>query len=446
MSYPRYEGYKDSGVEWISEVPEHWSVLPCRAFVKEQDQRNVGLVSENYLSLMANVGVIPYDEKGDVGNKKPEDLSKCKLVSKGDLVINSMNYRIGSYGLSNLDGVCSPVYIVLRPRSEIIETSYAFRIFQNRTFQTYAQSFGNGILEHRAAINWDILKAINVPIPPRNEQLLILTFLNSETAKIDALVDEQKRLIELLKEKRLAVISHAVTKGLNPNVPMKNSGVDWIGEVPERWEVTRLKFLAYVQGGVAKGRDLSERDTIEVPYLRVANVQDGYLDLEEISLIKIAKHELPRYALRPGDVLMNEGGDFDKLGRGHIWRGEIAPCIHQNHVFAVRPTHIEPEWLNLLTSAAYGRFYFMSRSKQSTNLASISSSNIREFPTLCPPSAERRCIIEYVDTEVAKLDALTFQAESAITLLEERCSALISAAVSGKIDVRGVVPSEAEAA
>jgi type I restriction enzyme, S subunit len=150
MSFSRYECYKDSGEEWLGEVPEHWSVLPCRAFMTEQDTRNIGAVNENYLSLMANVGVIPYEEKGDIGNKKPEDLSKCKLVSKGDLVINSMNYRIGSYGLSELDGICSPVYIVLRPRPEIIERRYSFRVFENRTFQTYAQSFGNGILEHRA--------------------------------------------------------------------------------------------------------------------------------------------------------------------------------------------------------------------------------------------------------------------------------------------------------
>ncbi|MFY8043776.1 MAG: hypothetical protein ACOVOD_12715, partial [Rhodoferax sp.] len=111
--------------------------------------------------MMANVGIIPYEEKGDVGNKKPEDLGKCKLVEKGDLVINSMNYGIGSYGLSSLAGVCSPVYIVLRPRLDRIRDRFAFRVFENRAFQTHAQSFGNGILEHRAAINWDILKGIH---------------------------------------------------------------------------------------------------------------------------------------------------------------------------------------------------------------------------------------------------------------------------------------------
>ena len=114
MSLPRYPEYKESGAEWLGPIPSHWEAEPCRHFVVEQTAKNENAGNQAYLSLMANVGIIPYEEKGDVGNKKPEDLSKCKLVSKGDLVINSMNYGIGSYGLSDLNGVCSPVYIVLR--------------------------------------------------------------------------------------------------------------------------------------------------------------------------------------------------------------------------------------------------------------------------------------------------------------------------------------------
>ena len=144
---------------------------------------------------------------------------------------------------------------------------------------------------------------------------------------------EQQRLIELLKEKRQAVISHAVTKGLNPNAPMKPSGIEWLGDVPASWQVVALKRIADMQTGVAKGKDNGSRKTITVPYLRVANVQSGYLDLETVTTIDIPAEELPRYALKAGDVLMNEGGDFDKLGRGCLWGGQIDPCITQNHVF-----------------------------------------------------------------------------------------------------------------
>ena len=253
---------------------------------------------------------------------------------------------------------------------------------------------------------------------------------------------EQEKLIELLKEKRQAVISHAVTKGLDPTVPTKNSCIEWLGPVPVHWDIKRLKFVAHVQGGVAKGRDLGDANAMRVPYLRVANVQDGYLDLDEVAEIEIAHHELERYRLQAGDVLMNEGGDFDKLGRGHVWNGEIDPCIHQNHVFAVRCSGIEPEWVNLLTSAAYGRFYFMSRSKQSTNLASISSTNISEFPITCPPAEERAAIVLHVHSRVFSINALLLEAQHAIDLLKERRSALISAAVTGKVDVRGLADAQ----
>jgi type I restriction enzyme, S subunit len=438
MSFPRYPEYKDSGVEWLGQVPGHWDVLPCRAIVQERTAKNEGAECEDYLSLMANVGILPYAEKGDVGNKKPEDLSKCKIVTAGDLVINSMNYGIGSYGLSAYSGVCSSVYIVMTPMNHVVESRFAFRIFENKAFQTFAQSFGNGILEHRCAINWDILKPIGVPVPPQSEQRAILAFLDRETAKIDALVAEQHRLMELLKVKRQVVVSHAVTKGLNPHVRLKSSGIECIGDVPEHWVIIALKRIADVQTGVAKGKDNGSRNTISVPYLRVANVQDGYLDLEKVATMDIPVEDLPRYALKSGDVLMNEGGDFDKLGRGHVWEGQIDPCITQNHVFAVRPRNVESAWLNAITGSDFAQFYFMTRSKQSTNLASISSTNLMELPVLMPPKTEQQEILTFIANQTQSFDALTAEAQRAIDLMQERRTALISAAVTGRIDVRAV--------
>jgi type I restriction enzyme S subunit len=202
---------KDSGVEWLGEVPAHWRILPCRAIASEQTAKNDGATCQDYLSVMANVGVIPYAEKGDVGNKAPEDLSKCKLVAAGDIVINSMNYGIGSFGLSSFDGVCSPVYVILRPNNAVVETRFALRLFAHRGFQTYAQSFGNGILAHRAAIGWDTLKAIGVPVPPAEEQRQILKAVDSQTEKFDSLIAEVEAGVALLIERRSALISAAVT-------------------------------------------------------------------------------------------------------------------------------------------------------------------------------------------------------------------------------------------
>jgi len=230
--YKAYPEYKDSGVEWLGEVPTHWQLIPCRAVVSHIVNKNDDGKIRNYLSLMANVGVIRYEDKGDVGNKKPDDLTKCKIVKKGQLVINSMNYGIGSYGMSPFDGVCSSVYIILEPKENTLKR-YALRIFENTPFQKHLATFGNGILEHRAAIKWDDIKGQTTPLPCKDEQRNILKFLDHQTAKIDNLIERQQQLIELLKEKRQAVISHAVTKGLNPDVPMKDSGVEWLGDVPE---------------------------------------------------------------------------------------------------------------------------------------------------------------------------------------------------------------------
>lgn len=210
----------------------------------------------------------------------------------------------------------------------------------------------------------------------------------------------------------------------------KDSRISWLGQVPAHWELTRLKFIATVQTGIAKGKDNSGKDTIEVAYLRVANVQDGYLALDDIATIDIPLQDLPRYRLRPGDVLMNEGGDFDKLGRGHIWRGEIEDCIHQNHVFAVRPHAVSSEWLNRITSSDYAQFYFMSRSKQSTNLASISSTNVMELPVLLPSHQEQTAIAMFLDRETTKIDALIAEQGKLLNLLAEKRQATISHAVT----------------
>jgi len=221
-----------------------------------------------------------------------------------------------------------------------------------------------------------------------------------------------------------------------PYPAYKDSGVEWLGRVPEHWQVKRLKFIATVQTGIAKGKDNQGKDTVEVPYLRVANVQDGYLSLDDVTTIEIPREDLPRYSLRPGDVLMNEGGDFDKLGRGHVWQGEIEPCIHQNHVFAVRPAKVPSYWLNAFTGSQAAQFYFMGRSKQSTNLASISSSNVMELPVVVPPDDELPAVLSHLDIETARIDALVEKKIRFIGLLREKRQALITRAVT-----KGLVPN-----
>jgi|GEM_PF-187019 len=278
-------------------------------------------------------------------------------------------------------------------------------------------------------------------LPHADQRRAIVALLDGETARIDTLIAKQKQLIELLKEKRQALISQAVTKGLDPDVPMKDSGVEWLGEVPAHWEVVPMKMLASVQTGIAKGKTIELEHQTTVPYLRVANVQDGFVSIEDVRMLPMARGDVKRYLLRKGDVLMNEGGDFDKLGRGAVWNGSIDPCVHQNHVFAVRPRRVEPPWLAMVTSSRYIKFYFMALSKQSTNLASISSTNLMMAPIVVPPSDERHAILEFFASDSARVLVLIAKAEEAVQLLEERRTALISAAVTGQIDVTTHAPS-----
>ncbi|WP_434631279.1 hypothetical protein [Chromobacterium sp. CV08] len=435
--YKTYPEYKDSGVEWLGYIPLHWDV---KRFGQFFDERREKVSDEDHPALSVTMqGIVPQLEtvaKTDAGDNR-------KRVCQNDFVINSRSDRKGSAGISVHEGSVSLISIVMAPRG--IYPLYAHHLLRSYPFQEEFYRNGKGIVADLWSTNASELKNILLPSLPFAEQEAVANFLDYETSKINVLIEKQQILIALLKEKRQAVISHAVTKGLNPDVPMKDSGVEWLGMVPAHWIVRRLKHTAALQSGMPKGKDLADRHTISVPMLRVANVQDGYVDLSDVHQIKIEPTDLDRYTLKNGDVLMNEGGDNDKLGRGAVWDGSIQPCIHQNHVFAIRPQEIEPEWLDLVTRADYAKFHFFRVAKQSTNLASISSSNIKETPLLIPPEVERRNIMKFVESKLSKFDLLEMQANKQIELFQERRTALISAAVTGKIDVRDWQPPEAVA-
>lgn len=443
MSFPAYDSYKESGAEWLRQVPSHWEVQRLKAELHEIDVR-AGDRPLELLGLSKTAGIVPRSGLAQ-GAAESDNYGKYKEVRPGDLVMNKMQAWNGVFGLSALTGMVSPDYSVFSVR----RASYASFICEAlRTDMAAGEMFtrcrGMGIAFLR--LNSSDFLDVRIALPPENEVHAIAAFLDRETGKIDALVEAQTRLIELLKEKRQAVISHAVTKGLDPAAPMKDSGVEWLGQVPAHWRISKLKFVARIQTGVAKGKTYEQGDTCVVPYLRVANVQDGWIDLTDVATIELPAADVDRYRLRAGDVLMNEGGDFDKLGRGAVWDGAIDPCVHQNHVFSVRPVAVSPEWLDLTTSSDAAQFFFMRRSKQSTNLASISSTSVMELPILVPPPDEQDSIVDHVARATRKLNDLMSGTAAAINLLQERRAALISAAVTGKIDVRGRAAQQAEAA
>jgi len=433
---PRYPAYKDSGVEWLGEVPAGWDVKRLRHVVTLTTEK--AATSGNPIAL-ENIE----SWSGRVIPSETEYSGEGVAFHCGDILFGKLRPYLAKVAVAEKSGEAVGDFHVLRPQANTESRFLQLHLLAPAIVSVIdGSTYGSKM----PRAGWDFMADLRLAIPPFPEQTAIAAFLDRETARIDGLVSEQRRLIALLREKRQAVISHAVTKGLNPIAPLKPSGIDWLGDVPEGWEVMPLKKAASVQTGIAKGKDNAGFQTVTVPYLRVANVQDGHIDLTEVSMIEIPADSLDRYRLRPGDVLMNEGGDFDKLGRGHIWDGQIDPCIHQNHVFAVRPYRVSPEWLNAVTGSDYAQFFFMSRSKQSTNLASISSTNLMELPLVLPPPGEQAFIAAFIEDQSAKLDTLTATAATAITLLQERRAALISAAVTGKIDVRALVTKEDQAA
>lgn len=279
-------------------------------------------------------------------------------------------------------------------------------------------------------------------LPPGGEQRDIAAFLDRETALIDEVARKKYRLLGAVDQRLGSLVSELVARGTDTPRCLRHSGVPGLGLLPAGWRTVRLKFLADVLGGVTKGRDLGGRATVELPYLRVANVQAGYLDLRDIATIEILPEEVGRYSLQAGDVLMNEGGDIDKLGRGTVWDGCIDPCLHQNHVFALRPhPGVDAAWLATITLTSYARQYFETRGKQTTNLASISAGNVRELPIVVPPADQQQAILEAVERETRSITRVVAAVQTDLRLLSERRQALITAAVTGQIDVSGI-PSE----
>ncbi len=446
MTYPRYPAYKESGVPWLGQVPAHWDSRELRRVadvrpsnidkLTVEGQRPVQLC--NYMDAYKNEKIT--DRLVFMPASASDEQIRRLTLRRDDVIITKDSETPDDIGVAALveqeleSVVCGYHLALLRPEREVMHGPYLFRSLQSSFCR--AQFSVSAVGMTRYGLSLDDVKSVVVPVPPPAEQGAIAAYLDRETAQIDALVARLEQLVALLQEKRQALISHAVTKGLDPSAPMKPSGVKWLGEVPAHWEVRPLKGVADIQTGVAKGRNLEGRKTVAVSYLRVANVQDGYLDLDDVATIEILESEVERYRLKYGDVLMNEGGDNDKLGRGHIWHGEVEPCIHQNHVFAVRAHGFESEWLTTITGSDYAKSFFEQRAKQTTNLASISARNLSLLPVVLPPETERHAIMEWIRAEGARIGLLVESTVASTALLRERRAALITAAVTGQIDVR----------
>lgn len=263
----------------------------------------------------------------------------------------------------------------------------------------------------------DKVSKFNIPSRRLDEQRAIADYLDQETAQIDALVAKQEEFIGLLRERRLSQTSEPFARLGPPN--------------------TQLRRVAYIQTGVTLSGE-GDSSHPSWPYLRVANVQMGRVDLLHVKEIHLPTKDAAASALRAGDVLMTEGGDIDKLGRGTVWDGSISPMVHQNHVFAVRakPGRLVPHYLAWWLDSSTAREYFYLTAKKTTNLASTNKTVVGRLPIPVPSVSEQQAIVSHIDEQTTRIDVLIAKAEEHIALAKERRSALITAVVTGQIDVR----------
>ena len=272
-----------------------------------------------------------------------------------------------------------------------------------------------------------------IAFPGREEQERIAAYLDASCAAIDAAVAAKRRQLETLDILRKSIIQRAVTRGISARVVLESTGNAWMEQIPRGWKLVCLKRIADIQGGLTLGKQYEGR-LIERPYLRVGNVQDGHLDLADVSLIELPASVAATVELRPDDVLTTEGGDLDKLGRGHVWKGEISGCLHQNHILAVRCVlhNLKPMFLAYVTAAKYGRDYFEATGKKTTNLACTNATKVGEFPIPLPPLAEQEAICVHLDETLGELRRIITGIESQIAILMAYRNSLIHECVTGQ--------------
>lgn len=434
MKIPQYPAFKPSGVDWLGEIPEHWDTLSNK-YIFKLKKSQVGKKSGDYvlLSLTLN-GVIKRDMVNPQG-KFPAEFDTYQEVKKGDFIfcLFDVEETPRTVGLSDYDGMITGAYTVMQPNDNF-DKSFLYYFYLNLDSDKRMKPLYAGL---RNTISKENFFSFRVFVPPLPEQSAIASFLDRKTAQIDQAIAQKERMIELLKERRQILIHNAVTLGLNPDVKMKNSGVEWIGEIPEHWEVKRLKYISSVQSGITLGKTYTNNSLKSFPYLRVANVQSGYFKLEEIAYISIPERDAEKYYVRKGDILVTEGGDLDKLGRGAVWNNEIVDCLHQNHIFAIRIEclSISPVYISLLMESDYGRKYFTNTANKTTNLASTNSTKLGNFPLILPPEPERDFIMETIYTFGNKIATAISLKEQEIEKLKEYKATLINSTVTGKIKV-----------
>ena len=432
LQLQKYSEYQQTDLPWLDEVPVHWE-LKRNKYLLTEKKEVVGNNASDYTLLSLTLkGIIVRDMENPKG-KFPAEFNTYKVVYPDDLVfcLFDIEETPRTIGRAHQKGMITGAYTVMKCGQEV-SARYLSYYYLSLDYDKRLKPLYTGL---RKVIQHDTFMSLKSPLPPHDEQDCIANFLDQKTVEIEEAIAKKQRLIELLKEQKTILINRAVTKGLTPDVPMRDSGVEWVGDMPKHWEVKKLKYFSDVQSGITLGKQYGGKNLSNYPYLRVANVQAGFFDLSEIAVLSVPTRVAEQYFVRAGDILITEGGDIDKLGRGMVWENQVGNCLHQNHIFAVRVQLelVSEYFISLALGSDYGRRYFTHTANKTTNLASTNKTKLGNFSVAIPPPQEQQEVLKYSNNVSEEYDGLIRSISSEIEKLFEFKKIAVSETVTGKI-------------
>lgn len=446
MKYQRYAKYKDSSIEWIEEIPEHWDATRARWLFREINERSTN-GDETLLSVSEYYGVKPREDIIDPGDfitnaTSLEGYKKCK---KNDLVMNIMLAWKGALGITDYNGIVSPSYNVYRPLKPK-DAKYLHYLFRTKVYADIFRKNSTGIIDSRLRLYSDSFASVKVIRPSLEDQISICKFLDVQLRRVEGLIISHEKMIRLLKEKRQAIITHAVTKGLDPNVPMKDSGIEWIGEIPEQWKIDRIKHTSYVKGRVG-WKGLTSEEYLDEGYAYLVTGQDffsKYISWESCFQVdKVRYDDDPYIQLVEGDLLLTKDGTIGKLA---VVKNLQRPACLNSGIFLVRPinSYLSDYLYWVLSSKVFSGFYEFT--SIGSTIQHLYQNTFENFCFPIPPISGQTKIVQYLENRITEIDLLMKKQQQMIELLQEHKTSLITQAVTGKIDVRGSIQEVKEPA
>ena len=420
---------KESGVQWIGDIPSDWNTKPLYACLDEINQKNNPVVTTNILSLTNTDGVIPYSERGNQGNKSKENFEEYKVVYPNTIVANSMNILIGSVGLSKYEGCVSPVYYVYMAKPQV-DIRYMNYLFQMEPFQKRSRQFANGILEIRLRVSSHDILHQKVAVPAYDEQQVIADYLDETCSKIDEIIAEAKASIDEYKELKQSVIFEAVTKGLDKNVEMKDSGNLAIGKIPKHWVKARVKNVATrITVGVVVTPANYFDDAGTVAFLRGINVKEYVINSEPMMYItEETNKELSKTIVHTNDLVIVRDG---AIGVTAVVPEKYDGANVVSMIIVSLGSEYNHDYLCYVLNSYVGKIQFnLTKIGSALSHTSVSSVSNIEIPK--PSINEQIDIVNYLKEQHKKLNSLIAEKESLINDLEAYKKSLIYEVVTGK--------------